>query len=115
MKKALSLILALVLCLSLCACGGSKTSPEERLNEEAKKFVIAYLNSSVGDLITGSPTVEIASKTVIKENEWAILGTATITTNGEGQTLSAKFGIVATYNPESGEFEFSKVEFDEFE
>ena len=28
MKKALSLILALVLCLSLCACGGSNDVPE---------------------------------------------------------------------------------------
>ena len=36
MKKALSLILALVMCLSLCACGGSKENgvSKEKVEEE---------------------------------------------------------------------------------
>ena len=35
MKKALSLILALVMCLSLCACGGSNTDTSNPANDEA--------------------------------------------------------------------------------
>lgn len=34
MKKALSLLLALVLCLSLCACGGNTGSNENTTNED---------------------------------------------------------------------------------
>ena len=33
MKKAISLLLALVLCLSLCACGGGNDTPETKGNE----------------------------------------------------------------------------------
>lgn len=34
MKKALSLILALLMCLSLCACGGGNNTPEETTKNE---------------------------------------------------------------------------------
>lgn len=34
MKKVLSLLLALVMCLSLCACGGGDQNPEEQPTEE---------------------------------------------------------------------------------
>lgn len=34
MKKAISLLLALMLCLSLCACGGGNDAPETKGNEE---------------------------------------------------------------------------------
>ena len=35
MKKAISLLLALVMCLSLCACGGGNDTPENKGNEES--------------------------------------------------------------------------------
>ena len=37
MKKALSLILALVLCLSLCACGGNAGDEPQKQTEESKE------------------------------------------------------------------------------
>ncbi len=115
-EKTLSLILALVLCLSLCACGGNKKlTPEERLSSETNTFIIAYLDESVGDLITGTPKVDIVSTTLIEENQWAVLGTATIITEEDNIELSTKFGVVATFDSANDEFNFSKVEFDEFE
>ena len=39
MKKALSLILALVMCLSLCACGGGTAESKTPYEEDFKKKV----------------------------------------------------------------------------
>lgn len=41
MKNALSLLLALVMCLSLCACGGSEAQPETQPNDTADKAPVA--------------------------------------------------------------------------
>ena len=42
MKKVLSLILALALCVGLCACGGSKTEPTEITVESAYAQLVEY-------------------------------------------------------------------------
>lgn len=49
MKKALSLILALVLCLSLCACGGT---------EEAKTESVALTTANISQYLKVNATVE---------------------------------------------------------
>ncbi len=110
MKKTLAIILAFVMCMSLCACG-AQTTPEEKLKSEAVTFMTAYLNAEIGDLIVSTPEVSIASVTSVKEKQWAVLGTATVATS-QTSKMSYKFGMVATYDQASDQFEYSKIEFD---
>ena len=112
MKKALSLILALVLCLSLCACGGAKLSPKERLNDEVKEYISENYRIEIGGSTSEAVNVDIASVVDMSENEWAVLGTYTVKIQNE--IMSAKFGLVATYNEASDKFTFSQEEFDDF-
>ena len=115
MKKFISTLLMLVLCLSICSCAAPKASPEERLNDETQTFITAYLDTEVGDLLSETPGVNIVSHSEISENKWAVLGTVTLVLNDNGKTVkSTKFAVVATYNEADNGFEFSKVEFDEF-
>ena len=73
MKKALSLILALVLCLSLCACGGSKLSPKERLNDDVKEYISENYRITIGGSTSEAVNVDIASVVDMEENKWAVL------------------------------------------
>lgn len=113
MRKTLAILLVFIVCLSLCACGAQKASPEEKLKKESVTFIAAYLNAEISDLIVDTPEVIIDSVTPVKENQWAVLGTATVAIS-ETSKMSAKFGVVATYDRNSEQFEYSKVEFDEF-
>lgn len=63
MKKALSLILALVLCLSLCACGSNNSQIEER---------ISSLEKEIEMLKSGANTTQDAQKNCPTEyvGEW---------------------------------------------
>ena len=112
MKKILSIILVLVMCLSMCACGETKLSPEERLNDEVKKYISENYRIEIGAYTSEPVNVDIASVEDIAENEWAVLGTYTIKINNE--IMSAKFGIVATYDETNDSFIFSKEKFDDF-
>lgn len=50
MKKALSILLVLVICLSLCACGGSKDNNNPQVLE-AKDSTVRYENYRIEDNI----------------------------------------------------------------
>ena len=69
MKKTISLLLALVLCLSLCACGGESNTPEtteatQAPTTEATEAPTEATNSvSVGEKLTGD-NLEITVKSV---------------------------------------------------
>ena len=112
MKKALSLSLVIVICLSLCACGGSKLSPKERLNDEVKAYISENYRITIGGATSEAVNVDIASVVDMAENEWTVLGTYTVKIGNE--IMSAKFGLVATYNETSDKFIFSKEQFDDF-
>lgn len=112
MKKLLSLMFVFVLCLSVCSCGGNKLSPKERLNDEVKTYISENYRISIGNVSSEAVNVEIASVVDKAENEWAVLGTYTVKI--ANQTMSAKFGLVATYNEASDKFTFSQEKFDDF-
>ena len=112
MKKALSLLLALVLCLSLCACGGSKLSPKERLNDDVKEYISENYRITIGGSTSEAVNVDIASVVDMEENKRAVLGTYTVKI--ENEIMSAKFGLVATYDETSDKFIYSQEEFDDF-
>ncbi len=112
MKKTMSLILALVLCLSLCACGGSKQSPEDRLKDDVKEYISENYRIRIGNSTSEAVNVDIASVVDKSENEWAVLGTYTVKI--ENEILSAKFGLVATFDEANNKFIYSQEQFDDF-
>lgn len=56
MKKALSLLLALVMCLSLCACGGTTNGTEPTITESAKTdpTITEPAEKELKDLVIGT-------------------------------------------------------------
>ena len=109
MKKALSLILVLILSLSLFSC--SRT-PEDRLPKEVKRYVSENYRINRGDSYSQPVDVEISSITDAEENEWIVVGTYTVKIDSE--VVSAAFGMVAKYNESNRKFTFSNEYFDEF-
>ena len=108
MKKILSLTLLFALCLSLFACG----SPKDKLPDEVEKYISENYRIEIGGFVSEPVNVDIASVVEMKKNEWAVLGTYTVKIRNE--IMSAKFGLVATYNEKTKKFDFSKEEFDDF-
>ena len=73
MKKAISLLLALVLCLSLCACGGGN-SEDADLNETAKALPIIGTWECLGDqkvVINGDTAA--GTQLIIREDKTGII------------------------------------------
>ena len=112
MKKIISITLLLILCLPLCSCGGSKQSPEDRLQDDVKEYISENFRISIGNNNSEAVNVDIASVVDKSENEWAVLGTYTVKIKNE--ILSAKFGLVATYDEASDKFIYSQEKFDDF-
>lgn len=120
MKKVLSFIFAFLLCLSFCACSSAKNksgsttalSLEERLRDEVKEYISENYQLTAGSYISEPVNVDISHVVESKENQWAVLGTYTVKLNKE--IMSAKFGIVATYDEVKNTFSFSKEKFDDF-
>ena len=117
MKKVFAFILAVVMCLSLCACGGAKEYTSDEVKQEAATFMVEYIHSLYdhSDLIKGDAEIEFERITEIKENQWMVLGTATVVTANGNYTFDAAFGVVATYEEDEGGLVFSKVELDDFD
>ena len=63
MKKVISLILALVLCLSLCACGGSVDSDKLVGEWESSDGPTGFVLLESGNVIMGCYSLEQASQT----------------------------------------------------
>lgn len=112
MKKYIAILLVAVLCLSLVACGGDKRSPKERLPDEVKEYISENYRITIGNSVSEAVNVDVASVVDMEENQWAVLGTYTVKIDKE--IMSAKFGLVATYDEENDKFIFSKEEFDDF-
>ena len=97
------------MCFSFCACS---KSPEERLPDEVEKYIFENVRVQKGYKTSTPINVDIAETVELKENQWAILGTYTVKLGDD--VLSAKFGLVATYDEKSDKFTYSKEDFDEF-
>ncbi len=112
MKRIIALLCTVVLLFTLCACGGEKRTPKERLPDEVTEYISTNYRIRIGGFVSEPVNVDIASVVETKTNQWAVLGTYTIKIDKE--IMSAKFGLVATYNEEADKFTFSKEEFDDF-
>lgn len=101
MKKAIALILVLMLCLSLCACGGKDTSdkmtPKEAVADAAKWDVQFTLTASG---CKGLPSVQVTTIEEVGDNEFEFYGTYSAQ-NEYNQTVKGTFAGTGTYNPET--------------
>ena len=86
MKKALSLILALVMCLSLCACGGL-TKEQKAACEEADAVLQKLCDSDVMQQL-----YKLSYKSETKTVEGKTLYIATITFDKISTTMAKAFG-----------------------
>lgn len=112
MKKLFSVFLIVTMVLSLCACGNQEPTLEEKLESDAKLYVGICAKNELGDLITGSPIVEVSYIAHNDAGVWSALGTITVITSESRKELSYKFGVAATYNEEKNEFSFYDLKFD---
>ena len=103
MKKIVSLLLVLVMCISLVACGG------ESLSESKTESVESKVESSVKahielDIICSYDTVGLPSITCyideISENNFEVSGKVTIK-DKYGDSYSGKYDATVKYNPET--------------
>lgn len=111
MKKILSVILAILMCMSFLACGAS---PSEKLPKEVEKYLSENYRIGMDGFVSEPVNVDIASVVeMVKNHEWAVMGTYTVKIKYD--IMSAKFAILATYDESNREFEFSNVEFGDWE
>lgn len=107
MKKAISLLLALVLCLSLCACGGGNNVPETEAPTETttpevsaltKDELLAKAVSITNDEVSSAMSNPAYAKTLVGKTyiiygkvwniEFDHVVISFITTNEKGQTIN---------------------------
>ena len=101
MKKTVSLLIALLLCLSLCACGGNKVpekmTPKEAIIDAAEWKVQFQLTASG---CKGLPNAQVTSIEEVSENEFEFCGTFSAQ-NEFNQTVKGTFEGTGTYNTET--------------
>lgn len=111
MKKALSLILALVMCLSLCACGSEDTTdektPKEAVSDRAQSSV--ELTLTARDLKVAR--AKITSIEEVSENEFEFSGTYTAKDENYGE-VSGKFEGSGVYDPETKDVDIVDIDID---
>ena len=114
MKKAISLLLALVMCLSLCACGGGndaadEKTPKEAVSDRAKSYV--ELTLTARKYKVARATIPYSAVEEIGENEFKFSGTYTAKDENYGE-VKGKFEGTATYDPETKDVEIIDIEID---
>lgn len=70
------------------------------------------VKNELGDLITGTPIVEVSYIAHNDNGVWSALGTITVITSENREELSYKFGVAATYEEENNGFVFYDLKFD---
>lgn len=105
MKKVFSLILALVMCLSLCACGIGKDKKEKSMSERAADAVRAQINVYITLHYDTNGVPQVT--TYVNETsmyQFEVSGKVTIR-DKYGDTFTGKYDATAIYNPLTDEFD----------
>ena len=103
MKKFLSLLLTIGLCVSLVACGGgsSSESKTESVESKVESSVKAHINA---EIILSYDTVGVPNITYyideISENNFEVSGKVTVQ-DKYGDSYSGKYDATVKYNPET--------------
>ncbi len=119
MKKALSLLLALVLCLSLCACGASETSnkPEDKAADAVRNHLL--VQTLLEYSFEGVPKIttfvnEIEPKYYEEcDVKYEVTGKIYIM-DKYGDFWCAKYDAYVLYDSTSDKYDVSKCELDKF-
>lgn len=103
MKKFLSLLLALVMCISLVACGGESSS--ENTTESVESKVERSVKSNIEvDIMFSYDTVGVPNITYyideVSENNFEVSGKVTVK-DKYGDSYSGKYDATVKYNPET--------------
>lgn len=111
MKKALSIFLVLVMCLSLCACSNKDTSdektPKQAVSDWAEGFVEITLTSRKFKVASANVT-SIEEKS---ENEFEFCGTYTAKDENY-EEVKGKFEGTGVYDPETKKADITDIELD---
>ncbi|MBO5214517.1 MAG: hypothetical protein J6B86_07095 [Clostridia bacterium] len=101
MKKFLSLILVVILCGSLCACGNGGSSAEEDREGDVRRAVYQQiLTETMFYEKAGTPTVTYYFEE-ISEYEYEVTGKVTIK-DKYGDTYTGKYDAVVNISPTDG-------------
>ena len=92
MKKAISLLLALVLCLSLCACGGGNDTPETKGNEENNAPTESQVETTDAPEATEDPAIEAERE---KQYNIALAKLETSIFNGQSAAFKEAYEILS--------------------
>ncbi len=101
MKRAISLLLAFIMCVSFCACETERSEDSESLSDRVASEVKAQIMFHVGLSyeIVGAPRVTAFVKE-IGDNEFRVTGKVTIRDN-YGDTYTGKYDATASYDEDS--------------
>ena len=115
MKKAIAFVLALIMIMSLVACGNFGKSHQEneevaetaenlkdRARKSAERYVAIYAGLSYS--VSGVPYAHVATINEISENKWKVYGKVNLK-DKYGDAYSGNFDGYVTYDPESDSFD----------
>ena len=98
MKKVFSIILAMVLCLSLCACSGGNVdtkSVEDKVKLAVESQIMAKITLQYDT--TGIPSITYYIDK-ISENKFEVTGKVTVK-DKYGDSFTGKYDAVVEYDP----------------
>lgn len=96
MKKFFAIILAIVLCLALCACDGGDSdtnSVEDKVRFQVESRITAYVYA-----LTKSAPIITSYVDEIRENTFEVTGKVTVR-DKYGDTYTGKYDAVVEYDP----------------
>jgi len=96
MKKLVGVILVLMLCFSLCACGEGE-SVKDKVGDAVQLMVISYVDYQYDIRAVTNVTAYVEE---ISENEFEVSGKVTAL-DDYGDSYTGKYDAVAVYDPET--------------
>ena len=103
MKRIILVILAVVMCLGMCACGGGSEAeesetPRDKVISSVKSHIMAQI--ALGYDTVGVPTITTYVEEV-EENVYEVTGKITVK-DKYGDSYTGKYDSTVEYDPELG-------------
>lgn len=101
MKKVISLIMVLALCLGLCACGGNSSKGKQTPKEKAVSTLESYIGVQIAlRYDTVGPTHITTYVEELGDNAFGISGKVTVQ-DKYGDSYTGTYDAEVVYNPET--------------
>ena len=98
MKRIFALLMAIVLCFGLCACGGSKEpekTPEDKVTSAVRSYIMVEITLSYET--TGVPSITTFVNQ-IDETTYEVTGKVTVK-DKYGDSYTGKYDAMVEYDP----------------